>query len=217
MKDYPFSFDRLHQFSESAPYTNHPYTDLAAQLDSLRQELNFPAVTQEVGEFLSFLISVHRPKTIFEMGSGYGHSAFYYLKGFSKVEKIFLTEKRKDLQSVFDEISWPDRWKTKLKYHQGDAFEVLEETQERLDFIFIDGVKADYLDFLETAKDKLSAQGVVAIDNSYWRGSFLDVETHHKKSSKNMARLHEWIKQQSTFQASFIPFKDGLTLLSKLR
>lgn len=220
MRDYPFSFDSLNSFSNSIPYTK--FTDdeqkLFDELNSLKQKYNFPAVLNDVGAFLSFMISFWRPRTIFEMGSGYGHSSFWYLKGdkTNNLQKIYLTEKRTDLQQEFHHLSWPQSWKNKLDYFQGDAFERLAQV-ENIDLALIDGVKADYLKFLKVIETKMQPGGIVVIDNSYWRGSFLDSEVRaKKKTAQHIFELHEYIGESQRWESIFLPFIDGVSILKLL-
>ncbi len=215
MKNYPFSFDQLKSFSESNPYLNLDEVDslIFSKLTENRKAFNFPAVTDDVGNFLRFLTLLNNPKTIFEFGSGYGQSAFWFLRGASSINKIILCEKRDDLLDVFNQIPWTERDRQVLEYNQGDAFERLELV-ESADMYLVDGVKADYLKFLKLCRSKISANGIVIIDNSYWRGSFLDEElSKTKKTAMNIKELHEFIKNSNEWDAVFVPFVDGITLL----
>lgn len=214
MKNYPFSFDQLKAFSESNPYLNlsSHNEELYKFLKQKEKELNFPAVTDDIGNFLRFLSVIVDAKRIFEFGSGYGQSAFWYLQN-EQVQKIYLCEKRDDLEAVFNSAPWPKSYIDKLDYFQGDAFERLSSVHN-IDLFLIDGVKADYLRFLKECKSKLSASSLVVIDNSYWRGSFLDKElSENKKSAKNIKELHDFIKASKEWDAIFIPFVDGITVL----
>lgn len=220
MKNYKFDSESLFSFSESLPYSDIPseYINLHQLLKSHSERLNFPSIQDDIGSFISLLVSMKRPKVIFEMGSGFGQSAFWYLLGAtSGLEKIILTEKRDDLYEVFNELPWPDRYKSILEYHQDDAFEVLNKSEDRIDIVLIDGVKGDYLKFLELVTPKMNEGGLVLIDNSFWRGSFLSEEMREKKSSaRNIYELHEYIKQTPGWRKLFVPYKDGLTILQKL-
>lgn len=218
MRDYPFNSDSLFNFSLSRPYTHFDSMQevFFQKLNDLKEKYHFPAIENDIGSLLKFLVCMNNSKIIFEMGSGYGHSAFWYtLNESTHIEKIILTEKRDDLQEEFHKLPWDPRIKDKITYHQADAFEVLKEVEE-IDFLLIDGVKADYKKFLEEARPKLSKNSLVLIDNSYWRGSFLDPSMVHKKSASNIKELHEYIAVQKHFEAIFIPYRDGVTLLRKL-
>jgi predicted O-methyltransferase YrrM len=219
MRDYEFNYNTLYEFSNSDPYENvdESLSELFNDLNTHQKNLNFPAINNDVGSFLQVMLGMWAPKRIFEMGSGYGHSAFWFLSGDEDfLEKIYLTERRTDLESIFHSLPWPKSWKEKIEYHQADAFEVLK-TVEDIDLALIDGVKSDYLKCLKVFESKMIKGGIVLIDNSYWRGSFLSEEVcKEKDSAQKIKELHEYIKQSKTWKSTFVPFKDGLTILKKL-
>jgi predicted O-methyltransferase YrrM len=218
MRDFPFSFDSLNRFSQSNPYQRLSDSDknLYTLLKQLEVELNFPAIHDDVGSFISFLFHWLKPKRIFEFGSGYGQSCFWYSLSDHNIEKVILTEKREDLEQIHHNLPWSKTWKNKLEYHQKDAFKVFD-SMEDFDFILIDGVKADYLEFLEKSYNKLNPGGIVLVDNSYWRGSFLDDEVvAKKKTAANIRALHSYISKTEKFESIFIPYVDGVSLLRKI-
>lgn len=219
MKNFSFSFETLETFSNSDPYSFVPAhcRNLFEELKRKEKELRFPAVKNDVGSMLGFLLSLTEGKRVFEMGSGYGHSSFWYFAANeASLEKVVLTEKREDLLDVFDSLPWPVSWKERMEYHQGDAFEKLASEEGEFDLFLVDGVKADYKRFVEAAAAKLSRKGILAIDNSFWRGSFLRPELRaKKKTAEKMHELHAWIKQRKDLCAVFVPYNDGLTLLKK--
>lgn len=216
MRDYPFSFEQLNKFSSSLPYQTsmtEEDKDLFNKLKFNQKELNFPAIRDDIGQMINFLFKWIKPKSIFEFGSGYGQSTFWYFLNNEFVEKVVLTEKRDDLEKVFHSLPWPENWKNKIQYNQKDAFEVFESIDD-VDFVLIDGVKADYLNFLKACENKLNNDGLVLIDNSYWRGSFLDEKmVNTKQTAKKIKELHEYIDLSHKWEAVFLPYEDGVTLL----
>ncbi len=217
MKNYPFNFETLHEFSNEILYVNFSSEEncLFEELIEKKAELNFPAIENNIGQFISFMCSLWKPQTIFEMGSGYGHSAFWFLRENPFLKNIILTEKRSDLEIVFNDLSWPVEWRNKIDYFQGDAFEKIKEV-DNIDLCLIDGVKADYLKFLKVVQTKIKDDGVVLIDNSFWRGSFLDDEIVTKKeSAKKIRELHCFLKETNDWEAVFVPYVDGLCILKK--
>lgn len=182
-----------------------------------QKRLNFPTISPSVGQFLCFITGLISPSSIFEFGSGYGHSAFWYLLAKSKnLNKVHLTEKREDLETIFNSLSWPETWKEKLSYHQGDAFKTLRFLQEEsFDLILVDGTKAEYQDFLLKVHPQLCSNGIVIIDNAFWKGSFLNPDQREKLSSKAIGKLHLWLKKQEIYDVSFLPISDGLFILRK--
>ncbi|MFZ4715063.1 MAG: O-methyltransferase [Bacteriovoracaceae bacterium] len=209
----------LHHFSEETlwSYDTHWSNEekkLFQSLEKLKVDFRFPAVKNDVGQNLNFLVSVLKPKTIFEMGSGYGQSAFWYLVGQEQLpQSIYLTERRDDLIEPFSKLSWPEDWKEVLHYHQGDALLKLAEV-ELLDLVLLDGEKGQYLEFLKAVEKKLSARGVVVVDNAFVKGTFLKEENQHKDMVKKTHEFHAYLKK-GPFKTTFLPVRDGLFLLSK--
>lgn len=216
MRDYPFSFDDLNSFSKELPYgfsSDKTILDLYYKLKTNEDRLHFPAIRDDIGTFINFLFSWIKPKNIFEFGSGYGQSLFWYFLNNTSIEKVILTEKRSDMFTEFEALPWPKSWKEKMEYHNEDAFVVFENIKT-VDFVLIDGVKADYLSFLKKCESKITSNGLVLIDNSYWRGSFLNPDINQKKkTAKNIKELHEYIKQSDFWDSVFVPYEDGVSLL----
>ncbi len=218
MRDYPFSSDELFSFSNSSPYLelDSKISHLKSSLEELKRDLNFPAVEDAVGNFIAQMSSILKPKYVFEMGSYYGHSAFWFLLGASEsITQITLTEKRDDLLTHYQKLAWPNSWKEKMRYHNEDAFTVLKD-EEEIDLALIDGVKGDYLKFLQELEKKCRSGSVVLIDNAYWRGSFLNPQIREEKSSaRKIFELHQHLKESREWHANFVPFKDGLVMAIK--
>lgn len=209
---------KLHQYSQfNNPYHDRwvVYTELYNQLKRHESELNFPQVKDDVGILLAWLSASFKPKTIFEMGSGYGGSAFWFLSGHDK-SQIFLTEKRDDLEDIFHNLAWPKAWKESLSYFQGDAFDCLNNLTNKIDMALVDGVKADYQSFLTKLYPKLSENALVIIDNTFLKGKIVDPEFEHRKAVIAMKALHQHLLKSKQFQPVFLPFLDGVTILSKL-
>lgn len=215
MKKYQLDYNTLHQYSQEQLFAKVPLhlKMLCDDLETTRINLGFPAVNRDVAQLMRLLNRIANIKTIFEFGSGYGHSAFWYFLDNPNLEKVYLTEKNVNLKSHFDKMPWPNEWKEKMDYYQGDAFNRLEQI-ENFDFVLIDGLKGKYLDFLKACETKISKNGIVVIDNAYWRGSFLDpIVSQKDNSAKAIKDLHQYITESNFWLANFLPFTDGVILL----
>lgn len=189
---------------------------LFAVLEEKRVALGFPAVTSDVGGLLSFLVHLKRAKVVFEFGSGYGQSAFWFLANGSPIKRIYLTEKMKTLKKIYEEIDWPKAWRKKMQMHWGDAFECLAQIEEKIDVVLMDGQKRDYLRFLLELERKLKKDALVIIDNAFFKGSFLDPKLlATKKSVESLSQLHQYLAQTQLWTVTLLAEGDGLFLLQK--
>lgn len=214
------NLSKMIQFSREFAEKNVNNNQLLDQLNHLKNEYRFPAIDNEVGSFLKFIVSLKSPKRIFEFGSGYGHSAFWYLQSSSmeNIEVIHLTERRDDLKSEFENLSWPNSTQEKIDYFQGDAFKKFSTLTEPPDLVLLDGQKSQYLVFLKTLEKKLDKGAIVLIDNAFWKGKILD-ENDQSASALAMKSLYKYLNQDENtyWDTYFLPLSDGLLLLLKVR
>lgn len=64
--------------------------EIQKEMEKYAKENNFPIIGPMVGRILRQLAIVTGAKNIFEMGSGYGYSAYWFAGGASlKMEKLF--------------------------------------------------------------------------------------------------------------------------------
>ncbi len=193
--------EEVFNFFHSDPYSLKD--DFYFLLESYQKKLNFPALTFEVGSLLYFLIENLQSKYILELGSGYGHSAYWSLKS-SYVKKIILTEKKKELYDLFLEIPFPR--KNILEYHLTSIDSFLEqEDLSSISFVLVDGAKHKYLSWIQILEQKLPLNAVILIDNALSSKAF---------SEGFLKKLHHYLKE-SSFTKIFLPLNDGVTLLRK--
>lgn len=176
------------------------------QLESLRINLNFPAITPEVGSLIYFLLHSLKCKNVLEIGSGYGHSAYWSLKS-PFLEKIVLTEQKESLYSLFKTLTFPHQ--EKIFYYLGNALHYISENDlSSFDFILIDGQKSLYLEYLKTVEHKIQSGTVILLDNTLLERSLT--------VSKSLQKLHTYINDNTSFIKIFLPLSTGVTLLRKI-
>lgn len=204
--------------SRSEKKLNESSSKLKIYLDEQKEKLRFPAVDDEVGEFLVLMCDLIAPKSIFEFGSGYGHSCFWYFQSSqkNKIQNIFLTERRTDLKDIFENGPWQKEEKEKILYHQGDAFEYLESLKNSFDLVLVDGEKATYKNFIEKMEHRLNPGSWVVIDNAFWKGKILD-SNDQSRSSEAMKQMFNYLDEtNSVWRSYFLPLSDGVLLLNRL-
>lgn len=170
-------------------------------------ENNIPNVTDEVGKFLNILIQIRKPATILEIGCANGYSTIWMAEAARKVGAMIHTidhsaptfaEAQKNLKEVglFDSV----------EFHFGDAVEVIDQMNAdiMLDFVFVDGQKASYLDFWKAIEDRLLPDAVVVFD---------DMMAFPAKTKP----FHDFIQLAEGIDQVLIPIdeKDGILLVVK--
>ncbi len=111
------------------------------------------------------MVEKHKPSTILEVGTLVGYSAIRMGRHLKKGDKITCVELRDDMartaRSNFEKAGMSDR----IEVIVGDAKKVLPSLKARLDMVFLDAVKKDYIAYLKSVERLLHKGSVVVADN----------------------------------------------------
>ena len=106
----------------------------------------------------------------------------------------------------------------KIEFILGDAcqsLDLLSKTmKETFDFIFIDADKTNYMEYYEKSLELLRQQGLIAIDNTIWKGRVLD-DNDQSQSTKSIKSLNKFIKNDKRVEHCILTIYDGMTLCLK--
>ncbi|MER3447582.1 MAG: O-methyltransferase [Candidatus Dadabacteria bacterium] len=188
--------------------------EVLKEMEKLGEERGFPIIGPIVGRFLYQIAIIIRAKRIFEMGSGFGYSAYWFAKAVGDGGEVVFTElsqRNAQLARDFFRRGGVDRI---VQIHVGDALEVLEETEGEFDIIFNDIDKEYYPFVVDKAYKKLRHGGLFITDNVLWFGRVLtDDSSLSTKGVKEFTRL---LLSEEWFLTTIIPIRDGVSLSVKL-
>src|SRR5437763_3716158 len=98
------------------------------EMERLGRERNFPIIDRLVGELVEVLALSIGATTVFEMGSGFGYSAYWFTRAVGPAGRVICTDgnpANRDLAEQF--LSRVGRW-DRVEYQVGFAQEVLGRT-----------------------------------------------------------------------------------------
>src|SRR5205807_10575335 len=105
----------------------------------------FPIVGPIVGQLLHQLALLVRARRIFEVGSGFGYSAFWFARALPAGGSVTLTDFDPDhlerARTWLGQAGLLDRCRI---LPPGDVLEALAKAEEPLDTVFLDGKKEEY-------------------------------------------------------------------------
>lgn len=170
-------------------------------------ENDIPNITDEVGEFLSILVRLKKPRNILEIGCANGYSTIWLAEAAEKVgakvhtidhSRPTFAEAKKNLKEVgLAKI---------VEFYFGDAVKVISEMEKTLHFelVFVDGEKASYLNFWKVIEKRLAPGAVVVFD---------DMMAFPKKTKA----FHDFIRTTKGVHQILIPIDgdDGILLVIK--
>ncbi len=147
--------------------TDHP---VLIEMERVAQENNFPIVGRLVGVFLETLARTIDARRIFEFGSGYGYSAYWFAKAVGPKGQVIcsdgdLLNKEKAEQYLGSASLW-DR----IDFHAGLAQKIFSQTEGLFDICYNDVDKGDYPEVWQMAKNRIRPGGLYIADNVLWHG-----------------------------------------------
>lgn len=139
--------------------------EVLASIEAVAQARGWPIIGPKRGVLLDEAVEQHRPSRILEVGTNVGYSAIRMARYLKKGEMLTCVEIRDDMARAarenFDRAGLSDRTEVVV----GDALRVLPGLSGRLDMVFLDAVKEDYLTYLKSVEALLHGGSVVVADN----------------------------------------------------
>lgn len=184
------------------------------QMESLAADKEFPIVGRPCGATLEMLARSIGAQRVFELGSGFGYSAWWFARAVGPQGSVSLTDG--DEENIAQARDYLERagLKHRCTFLVGDAFESLNATQGDFDVVYCDIDKGDYPEAFELAAERLRVGGLYLCDNALWKGKVADKDTDDEWTQA-IQKHNEAVFADERFLATIIPIRDGI--LSALR
>ncbi|MCS6924473.1 MAG: O-methyltransferase [Candidatus Binatia bacterium] len=190
---------------------------LLAEMEAVAAQRNFPIIGPVVGRFLYQITLIRKATRIFELGSGYGYSTMWFAKAVHRLGggEIHHTDgdrrNSEQAQEYFRRAGLLDL----VRFHVGDAIEVLHQTPGPFDLLYMDIDKHQYPDAFPAIRDKLAPGGVLIVDNMLWFGRVVDKEDT-AASTVGIRRFTQMVWADPEFFTTLVPLRDGFTISVRL-
>ena len=160
-----------------------------------------------------------RAKTVIDIGVFTGSSSLAAALATNDDTKVIAVEKSKkylDIASKYWKLAGIDH---KIDVKIGDANDILDDLIEDgrknlVDFIYIDADKVNYPDYFSKSIELTRPGGIIAVDNTLFRGLVLDQETDNK-AARAIQRFNCFAKQCPDVNVVMLPLADGYTVAIK--
>lgn len=199
--------DYLHQLTPERPA-------VLREMEQYAETEDFPIVGPLVGRFLYQMARVTQAGRIFEMGSGFGYSAYWFSMAVGEAAEITLTDGDPDKKRLAEDYFSRGELKSRFRFVVGDAREVLRKTDGRFDIIFNDIDKEGYPETVELAVKRLRPGGLFITDNVIWSGRV--IEDNPDESTSAVMAFNEALYADRSFFTTIVPLRDGLSIAMRL-
>lgn len=184
------------------------------QMESLAADKEFPIVGRPCGAALEMLAHSIGARRVFELGSGFGYSAWWFARAVGPQGSVSLTDGDEENMAQARDYLERAGLKHRCTFLVGDAFESLNATKGDFDVVYCDIDKGDYPEAFELAAERLRVGGLYLCDNALWKGKVADKDTDDKWAQA-IQKHNEAVFADERFLATIIPIRDGI--LSALR
>ena len=195
-------------------YELHPTTDpVLKEMEQLAQQRDFPIVGPMVGQILYQLALMIGAKRIFEMGSGFGYSTWWFARALPPTGEIFHTDFEQAHSNQARTFLQKAKLDQKVRFLVGDALQHFDQTKGELDIVFIDMNKQDYPTGYRKAKPRLRHGGLLIADNTLWFGHVLDKKSD--EATRGIQEFNQLTSQDEDFVHTILPVRDGIAVCLK--
>lgn len=170
----------------------------------------FPIVGRLCGAFLEAMALAVGASTVFEMGSGYGYSAWWFTRAVGPGGKVWCTDgslENRDLAEHY--LTRAGRW-DRVEYCVGWAQETLKAAEGIFDIVYNDVGKPQYPETWLLARDRIRPGGLYLCDNVLWSGRVTEEAYDSSESSDAIRQHNELVFNDPAFVSFIHPVRDGL-------
>lgn len=140
--------------------------EILREMEAYAERERFPHVGPEVGGFLRMLARLTEARRIFEFGSGFGYSAYWFAEALPEDGEIVLTEIDADELDRAKAYFARGGYDGLARYEHGDALETVTEYNGPFDVVLLDHQKDRYPEAFDAVVPKVAPGGVVVADNA---------------------------------------------------
>ena len=166
------------------------------------------------GQFLSMISCMIQPERILEIGTYTGYSAICLAAGLKANGVLHTIDINDELEDMVRQYFAKANIADKIRYHLGNALQIIPTLNETFDLVFIDADKENYSAYFDLVIDKVRTGGFIIADNVLWSGKVLQ-----EKKDKDTQAIHfynEKIKSDNRVAQILLPIRDGLMIARKL-
>lgn len=182
------------------------------EMETLAEKNNFPIVGRLVGVFLETMAKSINAQRVFEFGSGYGYSAYWFAKAVGESGQVVCSESDfLNQEKARDYLTRAGLW-DRVDFKAGMAQDVFAETDGLFDICYNDVDKGDYPEVWRLARERIRVGGLYIADNVLWRGRVaLSEYTDVFSGWTEAIREHnELIFNDAEFDCFINPIRDGV-------
>ena len=143
-------------------------------------------ISPDTGEFFHILVLISKAKNNLEVGTSNGYSTIWLgeaaKQNNGKITTIEISEHKAKMAAE----NFKRAKLNNIKIVHGDALKEIPKLKGKFDFMFLDAMKEDYINYFKLAYPKLAKNAVVAADNAIMFERYMRDYLDYVRSSKSL-------------------------------
>lgn len=189
------------------------------EMEKEATERGFPIVGRLVGVTVELLARGVGARRIFELGSGYGYSAYWFARAVGESGEVHCTDG--DPQNEWKAADYLGRaglW-DRIRFHVSDAVSALATVAGEFDIVYCDIDKHGYPDAWRAARERIRVGGLYLCDNVLWFGRVVE---HPPKDdvrpgwTEAILEHNRLIAEDERYLSAIVPTRDGVMAALRL-
>jgi caffeoyl-CoA O-methyltransferase len=186
------------------------------EMEAEARERDFPIVGRNVGVILWVLAASVGARRVFELGSGFGYSAYWFAKATGAEGEIHLTDgDAANERKAADYLGRAGMW-TLMRYHVGDAITSLTSVDGEFDVVYDDIDKGGYPDAWRAARDRVRIGGLYICDNTLWYGRVPPDGEPPDEVTEAIREHNAMVATDEAYVTTILPIRDGVLVALRL-
>lgn len=196
---------------------SHSDHQILIEMETYAKENQFPIVERLVGVFLETMAKTIAAKRIFEFGSGYGYSAYWFAKAVGVDGEVICSDASEvNVKKAESYLRSVKLW-NRVNFQTGLAQDVFVNTDGLFDICYNDVDKGDYPQIWQLAKDRIRPGGLYIADNVLWHGrvaleKYVDIVPGWTEA---ILEHNQLIFNDPEFDSFINPTRDGVIVARK--
>jgi caffeoyl-CoA O-methyltransferase len=193
-----------------------PFDDeVLLEMEALAAEQKFPIVERLVGATLEMLARSINARWVFELGSGFGYSAWWFARAVGPEGEVTLTDGEPRNAVLAKDFLVRSGLADRCEFFTVDAITALVAIGGEYDIVYCDIDKTEYPAAFAAAAERVRVGGLYICDNVLWSGKVADEE--NDEAETEAIRLHnEMVYSDPRFLTTINPIRDGLMVALRI-
>lgn len=166
------------------------------------------------GQFLKMLCGVIQARRVLEIGTYTGYAAISMAMGMPAGGLVHTIDINDELEDIVRDFVHRSGVEERIRFHVGDACEVIPRLDEVFDLVFIDADKRQYLDYYRLVFDRVRPGGMIVADDVLWDGKVVDARSRDAQT-RGILEFNDFVQSDSRVENILLPVRHGLMLIRK--